>query len=61
MDIIIGGNTLEKRKPDPLPLLHAAELYRQQPETSLMVGDSISDVNTCPRCWISNCLRQLWL
>ena len=43
---LIGGNTLEKRKVDPLPLLlHAAELYRQQPETSLMVGDSISDVN----------------
>ncbi len=45
MDIIIGGNTLEKRKPDPLPLLHAASMFKQAPEQSVMVGDSISDVN----------------
>ncbi len=44
MSIIIGGNTLEERKPHPLPLLHAAEVFEKTPATSLMVGDSVSDV-----------------
>ena len=44
MSIIIGGNTLAKKKPDRLPLLHAASIFQKQPTHSLMVGDSISDV-----------------
>ncbi len=43
--IIIAGDTLEKKKPDPLPLLHAAEYFGVTPENSLMVGDSKNDVN----------------
>lgn len=43
-EIIVSGDTLAKRKPDPLPLLHAAEYCSISPEKSLMVGDSISDV-----------------
>ena len=43
-DIIICGDTLEKKKPDPMPLLHAAEFFAVAPERALMVGDSISDV-----------------
>ncbi len=42
--IVICGDTLPKRKPDPLPLLHAAEFFEVTPENSLMVGDSINDV-----------------
>ena len=42
--IVICGDTLPKRKPDPLPLLHAAEYFQVTPEQSLMVGDSINDV-----------------
>lgn len=44
MSIIIGGNTLAERKPHPLPLLHAAEVFDTTPSSSLMVGDSVSDV-----------------
>ena len=44
MNIIIGGNTLAERKPHPLPLLHAAEVFATDPSSSLMVGDSVSDV-----------------
>ncbi len=44
MSIIIGGNTLAKKKPDPLPLLHAASVFQKNPTSSLMVGDSVSDV-----------------
>jgi len=43
-DIIIAGDTLAKKKPDPLQLLHAAEQFNIRPERSLMVGDSINDV-----------------
>lgn len=43
-EIIICGNTLEKKKPDPLPLLHGAEKLGATPEQSLMLGDSMSDV-----------------
>ncbi len=44
MEIIIGGDTLTERKPHPLPLLHAAEAFSASPGSSLMVGDSVSDV-----------------
>ena len=42
--IVISGDTLPKKKPDPAPLLHAAEFFGVAPEQSLMVGDSVSDV-----------------
>jgi len=42
--IIICGDTLPKKKPDPYPLLHAAEHFGVQPDQALMIGDSISDV-----------------
>lgn len=43
-EIIICGDTLEKKKPDPMPLLHACETLGISPEHSLMLGDSKSDV-----------------
>jgi phosphoglycolate phosphatase len=42
--IVVCGDTLPKKKPDPLPLLHAAEHFNVKPEQALMIGDSISDV-----------------
>lgn len=41
---IVCGDTLAKKKPDPLPLLHSAEVLGVAPEKSLMLGDSVSDV-----------------
>jgi len=43
-EIVISGDTLEKKKPDPLPLLHGARELGANPENSLMLGDSTSDV-----------------
>ena len=43
-EIIISGDTLDKKKPDPLPLLHSAEKLGVDPKQSLMLGDSKSDV-----------------
>lgn len=44
MSIIVAGDTLPKKKPDPLPLLHAASIFEIDPKQSLMIGDSVSDV-----------------
>jgi len=42
--IVVSGDTLPVKKPDPLPLLHAARFFKVEPSHALMVGDSISDV-----------------
>ncbi|MCB1877885.1 MAG: phosphoglycolate phosphatase [Chromatiales bacterium] len=42
--IVVSGDSLPKKKPDPLPLLHAAEFFRADPKNCLMIGDSVSDV-----------------
>ena len=42
--LVVSGDTLAKKKPDPMPLLHAAEHFSVLPEKSLLLGDSISDV-----------------
>lgn len=43
-EIVVSGDTLAKKKPDPLPLLHAAEKMGVAPADSMMLGDSKSDV-----------------
>lgn len=45
-DIVVGGDTLTKRKPDPLPLLHVIHEIRINPSRILYVGDSVIDKNT---------------
>jgi len=43
-DVVIGGDTLPRNKPDPLPLRTALEGLGVLPEQALMVGDSAIDV-----------------
>ena len=42
--IIICGDTLARKKPDPMPLLHAADFFGVSPDDAMMLGDSVSDV-----------------
>ena len=42
-ELILSGDTLPKRKPDPLPLLHACERFGIQPNELLLIGDSLND------------------
>ncbi len=42
--IVVAGDTLPQSKPDPGPLLYAAERLGVDPSEALMVGDSRSDV-----------------
>lgn len=43
-EIVVSGDSLPEKKPDPMPLLHVAEFFGVKPEQSLMIGDSVSDV-----------------
>ncbi|NCC38113.1 MAG: phosphoglycolate phosphatase [Gammaproteobacteria bacterium] len=42
--LVVSGDTLPVKKPDPMPLLYAAERFGVAPSDALMVGDSVSDV-----------------
>jgi phosphoglycolate phosphatase len=42
--VVIGGDDLPTKKPDPGPLRHVAALFGIAPERLLMVGDSGNDV-----------------
>jgi len=42
-ELIISGDTLPKKKPDPLPLLHACEKFDVVPGEMLLIGDSLND------------------
>lgn len=42
--IVISGDSLTRKKPDPQPLLHATDHFSVNPEHSLMIGDSLNDV-----------------
>jgi len=44
-EIIVSGDTLDRKKPDPAPLLYAAKQLGVEPQESLIVGDSIHDVH----------------
>ena len=43
-EIVISGDTLPQKKPDPAPLLHGAKFFGVEPADAMMVGDSVSDV-----------------
>jgi len=41
---VVCGDTYEKKKPDPMPLLKTAERFGIAPAALVMIGDSINDV-----------------
>jgi phosphoglycolate phosphatase len=43
-ETVLCGDMVERKKPDPLPLLLSAEKLGVSPESSMMIGDSMSDV-----------------
>lgn len=43
-EIVICGDMVARKKPDPMPLLQAAEQLQTEPKASMMLGDSMSDV-----------------
>lgn len=43
-DVILGGDALARKKPDPLPLLHVCRQFAIVPQEMAMVGDSAADM-----------------
>lgn len=40
---VFGGDSFERKKPDPLPLLHTCERLHSTPAQTVMIGDSAND------------------
>ncbi|MCV6637578.1 phosphoglycolate phosphatase [Candidatus Albibeggiatoa sp. nov. NOAA] len=43
-ELVVSGDSLPKKKPDPMPLLHSAAHFSITPSKALMIGDSMTDV-----------------
>jgi N-acetyl-D-muramate 6-phosphate phosphatase len=41
---IVCGDTLEQRKPHPAPILHACELMKAEPTSTIYIGDAQRDI-----------------
>jgi phosphoglycolate phosphatase len=52
--LVLGGDSLEKMKPDPLPLTHLLTQWQLAPSELLMVGDSKNDIFAAKAAGISS-------
>jgi phosphoglycolate phosphatase len=43
-DCVVSGDTVARKKPDPLPILHACEHLGAEARVTLVIGDSLNDV-----------------
>jgi len=42
--LVLSGDSLAKKKPDPLPLQYTLQFFNVKAENAVMLGDSISDI-----------------
>ena len=42
--LVVSGDSLPRKKPDPMPLVHAARHFSLAPEHAVLIGDSANDV-----------------
>jgi len=42
-ELVLGGDALPRRKPDPMPMLHAAAALGAAPREAVAIGDSVND------------------
>ncbi|HBE93591.1 MAG TPA: phosphoglycolate phosphatase [Gammaproteobacteria bacterium] len=43
-ELVVSGDSLPRKKPDPLPLTHACEFFGITPDHGILIGDSANDV-----------------
>jgi len=43
-DLVVGGDTVARKKPDPMPMLHVCAQLGIAPEQVVAIGDSLNDV-----------------
>lgn len=44
IDLVLGGDSVEEKKPSPKPLIHVMEILATAPGESVIVGDSCFDI-----------------
>ena len=49
-ELYLGGDSLQERKPHPMPLLHVCETFNVTVEECVMVGDSKNDILSARAC-----------
>ncbi len=49
-EVWLGGDSLPKKKPDPMPLLHLCETMQLNVEEAVIVGDSKNDILAAQAC-----------
>jgi phosphoglycolate phosphatase len=57
-DVVLGGDSLPKKKPDPLPMLTACAQLQVAPEAAVAIGDSENDALAGRH---GNAHRPVWL
>ena len=55
---VVCGDTLKTAKPDPAPLLHAAELLKKEPQQGIFLGDSEMDMQAAQSAGMLAVLAQ---
>ena len=55
-DAILGGDSVESKKPDPEGLLHLLDRFQCAPEMAVLVGDSPVDIETGKRAGVYTCV-----
>ena len=53
-DYCIGGDSLQEKKPHPLPLMHVCETLNIAKEQTVMIGDSKNDILAAQKAEISS-------
>jgi phosphoglycolate phosphatase len=53
---IVGGDSLERKKPDPLPITHLVARFGADPSRTLMVGDTGVDIATARAAGVRSCV-----
>ena len=44
LDLIVAGDTVSRKKPDPMPLQYSCDKLELEPKQVIMVGDSCNDI-----------------
>jgi phosphoglycolate phosphatase len=52
---VLGGNSFDRKKPDPVGILHLLQRTGAAPARTLMVGDSNVDIETAVNAGVASC------
>jgi phosphoglycolate phosphatase len=50
--LVVGGDSLEHKKPHPLPLLHCMDVLKSNTKQTLLIGDSSNDIEAARRAGV---------